>query len=286
MPDVAVDQEDRVYLFNRSEHPVLVFDRDGNFISSWGEGVFGRPHGLTIVPDGTLYCADDGHHVVFHCTPEGRILEVVGEPDKPAPFMSGKPFNRPTKVALDPAGTGFYVTDGYGNARVHRFSLAGEWLASWGEPGTDPGQFNVVHSLAVSDDGQIYVADRENHRVQVFDHEGKYLTQWNNTNRACGIHIHEGICYVGDFGTSIGANAGWPHIGPRLSLYNLDGLRLAHLGDNGQGEGPDQFIAPHGVAVDSRGDIYVAEVSWTVYGSLLNPPRPVRCFRKLVKITG
>jgi len=285
--DVAVDRKDRVYVFSRSEHPVTVFDREGKFLASWGEGVFKRPHGLTPGPDDALYCVDDGDHCVRKCTLEGKVLLTIGTPGQAAPFQGGQPFNRPTKVALDPGTGEIYVADGYGNSRVHKYSPDGKLLFSWGQPGTDPGEFNLVHSIATDSKGQVYVADRESHRVQVFDPGGKYLTQWNNLHRPCGMFIGPGpegeVCYVGELGPSMAVNMNFPNLGPRLSILNLEGKRLARLGDLHWGERLDQFIAPHGIATDSRGDLYLGEVSWSAVGSRLDPPRRLRCFRKLVR---
>jgi len=282
--DVAVDAKDRVYVLNRGEHPVIVFERDGSFVTAWGEGLFSRPHGMTLTPDETLYCVDDVSHCIYRCSLSGQVLQTIGTPGSPAPRHSGRPFDRPTKVALDPKAGDLYIADGYGNARVHKFSADGQHLFSWGEYGTDPGQFNLVHSICTDGDGKIYVADRENHRVQVFDEKGRYVAQWNNLHRPCGLYIHDGLAYVGQLLTSLSVNADYPNIGACVSIHDLTGRRLARLGAARAGEGPGQFTGPHGLAVDSRGDIYVGEVSWNVYGKKLDPPRAVRCFRKLVKV--
>ena len=282
--DVAVDAKDRVYVLNRGEHPVIVFERDGSFVTAWGEGLFSRPHGMTLTPDETLYCVDDVSHCIYRCSLSGQVLQTIGTPGSPAPRHSGRPFDRPTKVALDPKAGDLYIADGYGNARVHKFSADGQHLFSWGEHGTDPGQFNLVHSICTDGDGKIYVADRENHRVQVFDEKGRYVAQWNNLHRPCGLYIHDGLAYVGQLLTSLSVNADYPNIGACVSIHDLTGRRLARLGAARAGEGPGQFTGPHGLAVDSRGDIYVGEVSWNVYGKKLDPPRAVRCFRKLVKV--
>ena len=183
---VAVDSKDRIYVFNRGDHPMVVFDREGNFIRSWGEGLFNRAHGLHIDADDNLYCTDDGDHTVRKCSTDGKVLLTIGIPNKPAPFMSGEPFHRCTHTALSPKGE-IYVSDGYGNACVHKYSPDGKLLKTWGEPGTDPGQFNIVHNIATDADGWVYVADRENHRVQVFDGNGKYETQWNFLHRPCAL---------------------------------------------------------------------------------------------------
>jgi DNA-binding beta-propeller fold protein YncE len=118
---VAVDSKDRVYVFNRGAHPMVVLDREGNFLRSWGEGLFSRAHGLHIDADDNLYCTDDGDHTVRKCTTDGKVLLTIGIPQKPAPFMSGEPFHRCTHTALSPKGE-IYVSDGYGNARVHKFT--------------------------------------------------------------------------------------------------------------------------------------------------------------------
>jgi hypothetical protein len=284
--DVAVDSEERVYVFNRGEHPMIVFDRDGNFLASWGEGLFKRPHGLTIGPDDTLYCVDDVGHTIRKFTPDGQALRTLGTPGKSAPFQSGLPFNLPTKVALHPETGDIYVADGYGNSRLHKYSPDGKLLLSWGQPGSDPGEFNLVHSVCTDNHGYVYVADRENHRVQVFDSNGTYVNQWNNLHRPCGLHIAgngEQLCYVGELAPALPINKDYPNLGPRISIYNLEGKRLARLGDVRPGEEPNQFWAPHGIAVDSRGDLYIGDVSWSFAGCNMDPPRELRSFRKLVR---
>jgi len=286
--DVGVDFQDRVYVFSRGEHPVMVFDRHGNLLKAWGEGLFKRPHGLTLAADNTLYLADDGAHVVQQFTLEGELLMTLGRPGQGAAFMSGQPFNQPTKAALDPKTGEIYISDGYGNARVHKFSPNGKHLLSWGESGTDPGQFNLVHSVAIDNKGLVYVADRENHRIQIFDERGNYLTQWNNMHRTCALHIagqEEQLVFVGELPSSLAVNEAYPNIGARISIYDLKGQLMARLGDLRPGVQPHQFLSPHGLAIDSRGDIYVGEVSFSFKGRSLSPPRELPSFRKLVRIS-
>jgi glucose/arabinose dehydrogenase len=124
---VGVDRADRVYVFTRGEHPMIVFDHDGKFLRSWGEGEFKRPHGVHMGPDDSIYCTDDGDHTVRKYTLGGKLLLKIGTSGKPAPFMSGLPFHRCTHTALAPNGD-IYVSDGYGNARVHRYSPDGKLL--------------------------------------------------------------------------------------------------------------------------------------------------------------
>jgi DNA-binding beta-propeller fold protein YncE len=288
---VGVDRLDRVYVFHRGEHPMIVFDREGNFLKSWGEGVFLRPHGISMAPDDTMFCTDDGDHSVRKCTLDGKVLLTLGLPGKPAPYMSGTPFNRCTHTALAPNGD-FYVSDGYGNACVHKYAPDGRRIMSWGEPGTDPGQFNLPHNITCDDGGYVYVADRENHRVQVFDGNGRYQTQWNNMHRPSAMYMTSGkcpLCYIGEIGPYLTSNRGIPNVGPRVSIYDHEGKLQARLGNiPSAGIGPGQFVSPHGIAVDSRGDIYVGEVSYTGWPSLF-PGEPIppglRCLQKFVKLS-
>ncbi len=285
---VGVDSKDNVYVFARSEHPMLVFDRAGNFLRSWGEGLFRRPHGVHIADDDTIYCTDDGDHTVRRMTQDGKMLLEIGVPGEPAPYMSGDPLNRCTHTALSPDGD-LYVADGYGNARVHKYSPDGKLLFSWGEPGTDPGKFNIVHNICCDADGWVYVADRENHRVQVFDGKGAYHAQWANMHRPCGLCMTRGrnpLAYIGESGPGLAINMRVPGIGPRVSIVTHEGKPLARLGDATR-DRPSQFVAPHGVAIDSRGDIYVGEVSRTAMsnrGTPIPPTQDIRCLQKLVKL--
>jgi DNA-binding beta-propeller fold protein YncE len=287
---VAVDSRDRVYVFNRGAHPMVILDRDGNFINSWGEGLFQRAHGLDIDADDQLYCTDDGDHSVRKCTVEGKVLLTIGIPGKPAPYMSGEPFHRCTHTALSPRGE-IYISDGYGNACVHKYTPDGKRIMTWGEPGSDPGQFNIVHNIATDQDGWVYVADRENHRVQVFDGNGKYETQWTNLHRPCALHCCGGKrpnFIIGELGPGMAVNRNVPNLGPRLSIVDAQGRRIARLGgENGPGLKTGQFLAPHGLALDSRGDIYVGEVGVTNWpSSFPETPMPavVRCLQKLAKV--
>ena len=195
--DVAVDGQDRVCVFNRGQQPVMVFEADGTLAGAWGEGMFTRPHGLTAGPDGALWAADDDGHCVRRFTWDGELQLTIGIPGQGAEPHSGEPFNRPTKVAVAPRSGEIYIADGYGNARVHKYSPEGEHLLSWGEFGTGPGQFNLVHSVCTDDAGRVFVADRENHRVQIFDDQGAYLDQWNDMHRPCGLLVSGDRVYIG-----------------------------------------------------------------------------------------
>ncbi len=216
---VGVDGHDNVYAFNRGKHPMCVFDRDGNFLRSWGEGTFVRPHGVHMAPGDTIWLTDDGDHTVRQCTLDGKVLLTIGIPGEPKPYMSGEPFHRCTHTALSPQADYLYISDGYGNSRVHKYTPDGKRVMSWGEPGTDPGQFNIAHNICCDPDGWVYVADRENHRVQVFDGNGKYEAQWNNMHRPSGLYMESGTktprFFIGEIGPDMAVNIDLPNCGPR-----------------------------------------------------------------------
>jgi DNA-binding beta-propeller fold protein YncE len=285
-PGVAVDAHDNVYALTRNTaNPVLVFDRDGNLLRTFGQGVFSaRAHGILIGPDGMVYCTDDGTHTVTKFTPAGELLLTIGTPNKPAPRWSGEPFNRPTQAAVSARNGDIFISDGYGNSRVHRFMADGRHVLSWGEPGIDPGQFIRPHNIAVDGEDRVYVADRECHRIQIFDAEGRFLTMWNNVHRPCGITLGpDGNLYVGELNGMAGVDDA-PGLGHRVSIYSPAGELLGRFGDPQEGDAPGQFIAPHGIGVDSHGDVYVGEVSYTIRGSHMDPPRELRSLSKLRRL--
>ena len=299
---IAIDAKNRVYLFNRSERPMIVVDRDGDYLGSWGDKrTYPNAHAVTMGPDDTIWLTDTFDHTVRKCRLDGEILMTLGTPGKPAPAMSGRPFYQCTHVAIHPHTGEIFVSDGYGNAKVHKYTPDGRLLYSCGAPGNEPGQFNLPHNICTDRDGYVYVADRQNARVQVFTANGKLEAVWTGMAWPCGMCIDtasaEQLCYIGELSSAWWGGPG-PHgfwaawngaktMGPRVSVYSLDGRLLAKLMDNGQGEGPEQLMAPHGMAVDRDGNIYVAEVSWTI-SRMFNrgepPAHPVRNAVKLAKI--
>ena len=152
-----------------------------------------------------------------------------------------------------PAKGEIYVSDGYGNARVHKYSPDGKLLMSWGEPGTGEGEFNIVHNICCDADGWVYVADRENHRVEVFDGNGRYETQWKNLHRPCGLYMpygHQPICYIGEVGPAAAVSRDIPNLGPRVSIVDHEGKLIGRFGDTPAGTELGKFLAPHGLAVE------------------------------------
>ncbi|MFC2038919.1 peptidyl-alpha-hydroxyglycine alpha-amidating lyase family protein [Chloroflexota bacterium] len=272
---IGVDPEDNIYVFNRSSHPMIVFDSDGNFLRSWGEDFFSRPHGTRFSDDGFVYCTDDGNHTVTKFTPEGELLMTMGTKDKPSDtgyiekadlaeaidtiVRGGGPFNRPTGIDLSSNGE-IYVCDGYGNARIHRFTPEGELISSWGGPGTGQSEFRLPHNIWVDKQDRVWVPDRENSRIQIFDAEGKFLTQWDQVVRPADVFIDDDdVVYVPEIG----------HVGdagPKISLFTLDGKLLSYWGCEGVDHESELFVSPHALTVDSKGAVYVGEVAKTHSG--------------------
>jgi DNA-binding beta-propeller fold protein YncE len=282
-PGVAVDSQDNIFVLTRGEHPIIVFDREGKFLRSFGEGLFSktRTHGLYIAHDDSVLVADDGIHTIQKFNSKGEKMMEIGERDHPSPKWSGQPFNRPTSAAIMPSNGDIYISDGYGNARIHVYSGEAEYKFSWGDSGIDAGQFIRPHNIAVDDNDQVYVVDREAHRIQIFDPKGKFITMWNNIYRPDAMVLWKDHIYVGELNGIGGDDA--PGLGHRVGIYDLKGNLVCRFGEIEEGEGPGYFIAPHGIAVDSHGDIYVSEVSFTIRGSKMDPPQELKSLKKFVK---
>jgi DNA-binding beta-propeller fold protein YncE len=279
---VATDSRDRVYVFNRGDYPVMVFDREGRFLLSWGEGRFVRPHGITIGPDDRVYCTDDAGHAIHVFTTDGEQLATLGTPGLPSDTgatstdyrairRGGPPFCFPTNLGIAPSGE-LFVSDGYGNARVHRFAPDGRLIQSWGEPGGDPGQFRIPHGIAVNADGIVFVADRENSRIQIFSPEGRLLEIWSDVARPCQVCAGpEGRIHVAELGFRAGMFP-WNEppepdpTGGRVSIFDADGTLLARWGGGRDPMTPGDFFAPHDLCLDSTGALYVGEVTMSAGG--------------------
>lgn len=298
VPGVAVDSHDRLFAFQRGTPPILIFDREGNFESSWGDGVFRRPHGLFIGRDGSVYCVDDEGQAVRRFSPDGRLEMEIKAPDQSAVtgyrrgyhrsvVRSAPPFCFPTGASPTPDGAHLMVTDGYGNARLHRFDPAGELLNSMGDPGSGPSQFIIPHGIHIEPDGTMFVSDRENERAQIFSAAGEFLGSWTEMN--CPNNIvrgRDGYYYVAELGRTVQGPPGGKYIvkdamRPRISVRDSSGAIIAEWGaPDPEGEGA--FFAPHGIAIDSHGDLYVGEVSASNSGGLA-PPRAT--LHKFVRVS-
>jgi DNA-binding beta-propeller fold protein YncE len=283
---VSVDADDNLYVFTRGAHPLLKFDNNGNFLKSWGEGFYGgRAHAAHVSPDGFLYLVENTRHAIDKWTLDGELVWTLGTPNQPAPKWSGQAFNLPTHMAVSARTGDIYVSDGYGNNVIHRFSSDGKLLASWGGHGIEPGHFQCPHNLCLDDLDYVYVADRENNRVQVFDPNGNLEAIWHDVYRPSGICFYNGLIWVGELLHD-------PHplladcttMGHRLTVFTRYGRQLARLGSDVEGDGPGEFIAPHSVAADSQGNIYIGEVSFTEKGRRADPQRTFTSMRRLKNV--
>lgn len=248
MSAVAADSQGRIYAFQRKDPPVLVFDREGRYLDSWGDSAIADPHGFFIGPDDVVYLTDRDDHVALRFTLDGKPLGVLGNRGQPSDTgceedggrvaRAAGPFNKPTEMVVAPSGE-LYVTDGYRNSRVHRFSADGRLIDSWGSPGKHaPGEFHLPHSLWIDERGEVYVCDRENNRIQVFSPSGKYLTHWDDIHRPTDIYMDaQDRVYISD-------------LKPTVTIMDKQGTVIARW-DSPMG---------HGLWVDPEGDIYLADV--------------------------
>lgn len=250
---VAIDRDDNVWVFNRGAHPVIQFDQSGKLLQAWTEVPVTAAHGLRVDRDGNVWTVDVAAHRVLKFTPSGHLLMMIGQVGgSPGTNDTRDGFNRPTNLAFAPNGD-FFVSDGYANSRVVRYNKDGEHITHWGRKGTGDGEFNLVHDVALDSQGRVYVADRNNQRVQIFDQNGKFLGKWTDVGEPWGLDYvaRENALYMCD-----GANN-------RIVKLNLDGQILGVLSSYGKVQGKLDF--PHSIAVDSTGAIYVAEIkNWRV----------------------
>jgi sugar lactone lactonase YvrE len=247
VPHMAVDKQDRVYILNRGTPPLLVFERDGKFVAGLGECILQEPHGVRIDEDGNIWVADRDAHCIVKLSPQGKLLLTIGTRGRPGSVEEGRPFNRPTGVAFASDGS-LFISDGYGNARVHHYTSDGAYEFSWGSKGDSPSRFRLPHGIFIDNQNRIYVADRENRRIQCFDDHGTYVKEWGNLERPTDMVVDaEGNLYV-------------PDLGDFVTVLSWNGEVLAKWGGEKSQE-PGKFIAPHGIALDSHGDIYVGEVN-------------------------
>jgi streptogramin lyase len=276
---VAVDSEDRLFVLTRGTARVIVYEPDGTFVRSWGEDIFTeRTHSIFVGPDGMVYTTDDGDHTVRKFTPEGEQLLIIGNPGVPSDTgyngsdltsikRGGAPFNKPTGTVVGPDGD-IFVCDGYGNARVHRFTAKGEIVTSWGEPGTGPGEFFLPHGITLTTDGRLLVADRENDRIQIFSTDGELLDIWDRVQRPTDVRVSsDGLIFVTNLWWRKGMESFTYGVLNRdlpagISVLDSDGNLLLSCASSDRCA-PGNFTAPHTICVDSKGAIYVGEVTYT-----------------------
>jgi DNA-binding beta-propeller fold protein YncE len=250
---VAVDRDDHVWVFNRGPHPVIEFDKNGRFVQAWNDVPVISSHGIEIDNDGNPWLVDVKGHSIAKYNRAGRLQMMFANAGRgPGDNSTQYAFNQPTGLVFAPSGD-FYVSDGYGNSRVAQYSKDGVFVRQWGRKGKGDGEFDLVHDVALDSKGRVYVADRTNERVQVFDAEGRFIAKWTGIGAPWGLAYaaREDAIYMAD-----GLNN-------RIVKLDLDGRVLGTLSEFGKAPGKLDFA--HHLAVDSDGSIYVAEIkNWRV----------------------
>lgn len=294
---VAVDSRDRVYVLRSGDDALTVLHPDGIVLDKWGNDCLSsRPHLISIGADDKIYIADDGGHRVYVFEATGRLLETIGSgvPSETGydsgagssetaleRMNGGAPFNRPTKVAPWRNGE-LFVSDGYRNCRVHRFSADRQLIRSWGGFGAGAGCFVIPHSVAIDSQDRVLVCDRENDRIQIFSCDGELLDVWNDVQRPTDVAFdRKGYVYVTELPRGPQDLKSWrlgragQELPGGVTIRSRDGSITARLMCPGV-----EFLAPHAIAVDSTGAIYVSEVPESLGNSTGRPRRLHRCLRK------
>ncbi len=241
---IEADARGHVLVFHRGPHPLMEFEANGRFVRAWLDGQITRAHTVRVDPEGNIWVIDVGAHVVLKMNPKGRIVMVLGRQGVPGATQAA--FNQPTDIAFAPNGD-FYVSDGYGNSRVVKFARHGAYLLEWGRKGTGRGEFNLPHAIVLDNRGRVYVSDRENGRIQIFDPKGQFLAEW------AGIGSFSGLEMTPD-------QRLWAAGGGRVVELDLEGRVLGSLAPSGRL--PGQVSSAHGIAQGPGGEIYVAELNW------------------------
>jgi DNA-binding beta-propeller fold protein YncE len=269
MPGIAVDQDDNIWTFNRGKPPIQVYTPEGKLVRAWGDDTIGSAHHLKIDREGNVWVSDIGLHIVRKFSPGGEVLLTIGTPGKRGEDETH--LHAPTDMAISPAGDVF-VADGYGNNRVVHFDAAGKFVKAWGKLGVGPAEFSLPHAIAMDSQGRLYVADRNNARVQVYDQAGKLLDSWQN------VIVPWGFCMLPSDQLWVCGSSPMPwredpdYPGAPLSCPPRDQLlmrfdtagKLLQLwtipkGQDGK-EQPGDVNWIHCVAADSRGNLYVGDI--------------------------
>ena len=266
---VGVDSRNHVFVFHRADHSILgkTFDepistrvvtcfdgKTGELVASWGANLFLNPHGLRVDHADNVWVTDLGLQQVLKFSHDGKLLMTVGE--KGVPGLDGKHFNRPTDAAVAPDGS-FYVSDGYGNSRVARFSSDGKFIADWGRKGDGPGEFDLPHGIALDLEGRVYVADRSNSRIQVFAGDGKFLQQWKSAELGRPWAVAFGPdCYL--YVVDGGDLKPWPPDRSHILKLDLKGNILEQWASFGNYDG--ELFWGHDIAVGKDGSVYVGDI--------------------------
>jgi DNA-binding beta-propeller fold protein YncE len=265
MPGVAVDAKDRVWIFTRAKPAVQVYSPGGDVVRSWNHVEQKTAHHIKFDPEGNVWVADVGFHTVSKYTPEGKLLLQLGTKDQAGEDEAR--FNKPTDMAVSPAGD-IFVSDGYGNNRVVHFDKGGRFVKAWGRKGAAPGEFNLPHGIGLDSKGRLYVADRNNARIQVFDQGGTFLDEWKNLLVPWSVWVtpEDEIWTCGSSPTlhvNEGGMTGIPPHDQVLAKFSPSGKLLQvwmpPKGQDGQ-EKPGELNWVHAVAADSKGNLYCGDI--------------------------
>lgn len=268
---VAIGPDDLLYVFNRGRERVVILNQEGKYLGGWGDaGTYPRPHGAMFCSDGDLLLVDAGSHVVVKAHRDGRQVLSIGREGVAAPLYSGEPFNQPTDALEHPRSRDIFVADGYGNSSIHRFDAAGAHIASWGEPGSGETQLSNPHGMCLLDDDHLAVCDRENYRIQIFDLTGNLVDSWH-WHHPSAIRLVGDLLYIAELGPPAYLHGKIPKMGCSVAICTKTGEVLERLGADLPGLATGQFLAPHSLAIDERGAIYVAEAN-AAYLGLLGMP--------------
>lgn len=239
----------------RSNTILIIENKSGGILNSWGDSLFIMPHGLTVDRDNNVWVTDVGLHQIFKFTHDGQLIKTLGE--KGIPGKDAAHFDGPTDVAVANNGS-FYVSDGYGNSRIIKFSASGEYLFELGKEGNKKGEFNIPHGIDVDADGNVYVADRENSRIQVFDSSGRYVKKFTGKNfgNMCSVALdktHKKLIAVDDV-----SFFKIKHKGSDIFIFDAKGTVQTRFGRSGSYDGPVSWY--HDVAIDRDENIYIGDI--------------------------
>lgn len=258
---VTVNSQGHVFVFNKGNRQLMEFDADGNYLRSLGQGIFKDPHGLRVDEEDNIWTTDLEAHLVIKMNSEGRVLMVLGENGTSGLYNEARKsmlFFKPADIAFARNGD-IYVADGYGNHRVVHLDKHGNLIKAWGEQGPENGNFNNPHNIVIDAQDRIYIADRNNARIQVFSLKGDFLEAWTHVGKPWGLALsEEGYLYMTDGDAE------------KILKLDLKGNIIATFAKD-PGNGPGQFRAAHGIATGPGGALYVTEVlNWRVQKMIEN----------------